>query len=177
MPFRNISGDGGDIPERDRRGDAMRRLDPGLAEQSGIRTFLRIGGPIVFGVGLLLTAIAVIDFLSAFGSFGPPPTRFGLAFLGLPLMAVGWAMIQAGFFGAAARYVAGEVTPTLRDAMGALGLSERVACASCGGDNERGARFCSSCGRPMAQACPACGADNDAEARFCNRCGGELAPA
>lgn len=154
----------------------MEQRDPGLREQATVRTFLRVGGPMVFGAGLLLTAIAMIDFFSAFGSFGPAPTRFWMGFVGLPLLALGWAMIQAGYVGAAARYVAGEVTPTIRDAIGAI-TAERTACVGCGADNDGGARFCSTCGRPLAVACPTCGTDNEAAVRFCNHCGASLATA
>jgi class 3 adenylate cyclase/predicted ATPase len=50
-----------------------------------------------------------------------------------------------------------------------------VICANCGGENERGRRFCGDCGAPLAVACPACGAANPARARFCGECGGALA--
>jgi len=55
-------------------------------------------------------------------------------------------------------------------------------CASCGAaDQPDGARFCNSCGSPMAKpTCVACGTELIAGARFCNECGapqGVTAPA
>ena len=50
-------------------------------------------------------------------------------------------------------------------------------CASCGGENEIGRRFCGDCGAPLAVACPACGAVNSGRARFCGDCGAQLAVA
>jgi class 3 adenylate cyclase len=52
-----------------------------------------------------------------------------------------------------------------------------VICATCGGENETGRRFCGDCGRPLAVACPACGAANSTRARFCGDCGAPLAAA
>lgn len=154
----------------------MTAPDPGLPNQGGVRDLLRIGGAIALGLGIVLTAIALIDFLSAFGSFGTP-TNFGLAFIGLPLIAVGGWALQAGYIGPATRYVAGEVTPPLRDTLGALGLTDAATvCPACGVQNARGARFCDSCGAALARTCPACGAQNDADARFCDGCGSALTP-
>src|SRR5262245_40402542 len=38
-------------------------------------------------------------------------------------------------------------------------------------ENRDGARFCSSCGSPVAVPCPSCGAELAAGARFCDQCG------
>jgi len=50
-----------------------------------------------------------------------------------------------------------------------------VTCATCGDRPEPGARFCSTCGKPL-RGCAACGAPvEDDEARFCANCGAPLA--
>jgi hypothetical protein len=104
----------------------------------------------VLGVGLLLTLGGMISFFSAFGSFAGPPQDFWMAFIGLPLIAVGAAMTKAGYLGPATRYVAGEVTPTIRDTLGALGIGPSLtACASCGAQNDADAAFCDGCGKPL----------------------------
>jgi hypothetical protein len=151
--------------------------DPGLPQQATWRTVLRVGGPILLGLGLLLTAVAIADFAGSFGSF-EPPRNFWLGFLGLPLVAVGWAMVQAGYLGPASRYVAGEVTPTVRDALGSLGIGAGVAqvCPACGARNALEARFCDDCGQRLERACPACAARNEPDAAFCNQCGAALPP-
>lgn len=147
---------------------------PGLRGQERVRSGLQIGGAVALGIGLILTAIAFLDFVSAFGSFRQP-TSFWLAFLGLPLIGIGSAMLKAGFLGPASRYVAGEVTPTLADTLGALGLGapDRV-CPSCGASNAADARFCDDCGTGLRAVCPSCGAENASDARFCDDCGAAL---
>ena len=157
--------------------------DPGLHNQDDWRGFFRIGGWIALALGVLLTAIAVIGFFSAFGSmgepvpFGPPP-NFWLAFVGLPLIAVGSWLLKAGYVGAATRYVSGEVTPPLRDALGNLGIGAgQLICQACGGRNASDARFCDDCGAPMRLTCPACKADNAGDAKFCDDCGKPLVAA
>ena len=49
-----------------------------------------------------------------------------------------------------------------------------MICASCGGENEPGRRFCGDCGLPLAIACPVCGTANSTRARFCGDCGAPL---
>ena len=49
-----------------------------------------------------------------------------------------------------------------------------LACGECGTENPAGARFCMSCGSPLAAACPGCGATNPPGARFCTQCGTAL---
>ena len=152
----------------------MTRPDPSLQEQSTVRGFLRIGGIVLLAIGLILAAGGFISFFGAFGG-GGMPTNFWMAFIGLPLIGIGTGMLRAGYLGPASRYLAGEVTPTIRDRLGALGIGgERNVCASCGSENDAAARFCDSCGKPLSRTCPSCGAGNDADARFCDGCGAPL---
>lgn len=135
---------------------------------------LRVGGPILFGIGLLLTIIAFADFFRAFGSFGAP-SNFWMGFVGLPLMAAGAAMMRAGYLGPAVRYVAGEVAPTLRDTLGYIGAAaEQGTCAKCGGSNRKDAKFCDHCGAVLSIFCPTCGRPNAPDAAFCDECGKPL---
>lgn len=157
--------------------------DPGLHNQDDWRGYFRVGGWIALALGVLLTAIAVIDFFSAFGSmgepvpFGPPP-NFWMAFLGLPLIAVGSWLLKAGYLGAATRYVSGEVAPPLRDALGHLGIGAgQLVCGACGGRNAGDAKFCDDCGAALRITCPACKADNAGDAKFCDDCGAPLVAA
>jgi hypothetical protein len=156
----------------------MTRPDPGLQQQASVRTALRLAGPIMLGIGLLLTVIAFVDFFSSFSNPGfGMPSNFWMGFIGLPLLGIGAAITKVAFLGPASRYVAGEVTPTIRDTLGALGLGEgRTVCAACGTENDAGARFCDSCGKPLSRTCASCGAGNDADAKFCNGCGAPLPP-
>jgi hypothetical protein len=157
----------------------MSSKPPQLRDQATVRNGLRIAGPALFGIGLILTIIAFADFLSAFSSFGASmPTNFGLAFIGLPLMAVGGAMIRVGYLGPATRYVAGEVAPTIKEALGYVGVgAATLTCAKCGGANKPDARFCDHCGAALSISCPSCGNANAPDATFCNQCGKPLTPA
>lgn len=148
---------------------------PQRTDQATLRTVLRVGGPILLVIGLVLTFAALSDFFASFGSF-QQPRSFGLAFIGIPLIAAGGWMIQAGFIGPATRYVAGEVAPGVRDALETIGVAPASGpiCPACGAENAIGARFCDACGAALARACPSCGAENDADATFCNQCGTTL---
>ena len=71
--------------------------------------------------GLLAFAlVGALDFFGAFGH-GGMPEKFWCLFVGLPLLGIGMALLQAGFFGAAARYTAGEVAPVVGDSIEYLG--------------------------------------------------------
>ncbi len=48
-------------------------------------------------------------------------------------------------------------------------------CPSCGTALTDSARFCASCGSPVAPACPACGSELPTGARFCPACGASVA--
>ena len=84
--------------------------------QNSIRTLLRIAGPLVFLAGLVCAIIAVISLFASAGSLGGPH-YFWLGFIGLPLMFVGVVLCQFGFFGAVARFIAGEVAPVAADSV------------------------------------------------------------
>lgn len=50
-----------------------------------------------------------------------------------------------------------------------------LICPSCGTVGRDDARFCTSCGSPLANSCPSCGAPVEPGARFCSSCGTALA--
>jgi len=62
---------------------------------------------------------------------------------------------------------------TMGGAQQAQGQQGQVACPSCNTPNPAGAKFCGSCGKPMAveKECPACKAKMPANAKFCPSCG------
>ena len=50
-------------------------------------------------------------------------------------------------------------------------MAGEVACVACGTRNPERARFCMSCGGPLAAACSECGTENPPGAKFCIECG------
>lgn len=162
-----------------------------------VRSLLRVVGPVIAGIGLLFLLIGIGSFFSAFGGFGPP-RYFWCAFVGLPLLGVGVSISKFAFIGTVARYIAGEVAPvgkdvtnymvagtkdSIRDVATAVGqgfaaagggqASSMIRCPKCHAENDALAKFCDSCGAPLAKTkrCEKCGELNDPDARFCDNCG------
>jgi len=73
-----------------------------------------------------------------------------------------------------------DVAAAVGEGLGTRGAAKEVRilrCHKCNADNEADARFCKSCGAPLAKTkpCPACSELNDPDARFCDHCGNALA--
>jgi hypothetical protein len=145
---------------------------PGIRGQQGARTAFRVVGVVLLLVGLGFLAVGLQDFFSTVDSFDGPH-KFWMIFVGILLLGpAGWCL-QAGFLGAASRYVAGETTPVVKDSaayltdgQGFLGVGRVVDDA----DPESSAP--SSATGPY---CSTCGTRNDADASFCDSCGTALA--
>ena len=50
-----------------------------------------------------------------------------------------------------------------------------MVCSSCQASIPDGAKFCMSCGTPVAATCPSCNTELPSEARFCINCGHKIA--
>lgn len=160
------------------------------------QSFLRKLGVVLTGGGAVFALIGFVSFFSAFGG-GGTPELFWCAFVGLPLLGVGTALLKMGYLGAVARYTAGEVAPVATDAVhfmagetraavqqvaAAVGAGLRgeaaLACAKCQHGNAAGARFCSQCGTSLQPAnCSKCQAATTPGARFCSACGAAVVAA
>ncbi len=139
-----------------------------------MRSALRIGGGIIAAIGLIFAIAGFASFFSAFGS-ASTPTHFWMAFIGLPMLGLGIAMLKGGFLGTTTRYVAGEVAPTVKDTLDYVGVGgEKTTCPKCGGTNSADAKFCAHCGAALSVNCPSCGHANEAGAAFCSACGKPL---
>jgi len=122
--------------------DSQRPVSPELKRlqqpaQNSIRTALRITGPVVLLGGLVCVIISAVSVFASAGSFGAS-RYFWLGFIGLPLMFVGGVLCQFGFFGAVARFIAGESAPIAADTVNCLaeetkGAVEKVAQAAAKG--------------------------------------------
>jgi len=175
-----------------------KEIDPSHQQK---RSLLRVVGPLVLATGLIFLIVALVDFFRAMGSFGGPPKLFWCAFVGMPLLWLGFALSSAGFAGSVQRYMAGETAPVAKDTVNYLadGTKESVKtlaaavgeglaagggrakdvlvrCHKCNQPNEADAKFCKGCGAILAKTkpCPACNELNDPDARFCDACGKPL---
>jgi hypothetical protein len=170
-------------------------IDP---RQGEVRNVLRALGPAMVMVGVGFIAVGMISFFSAFGGM-EPPRLFWCAFVGMPLVGIGMSISKFAFFGAAARFLAGETAPvakdmtnymvegtrgSIRDIAAAVGegfssasASSVCQCPKCGVSNSTNAHFCSQCGSPLTKStnCPKCHESIDLHAKFCDHCGIALA--
>lgn len=175
------------------------RINPGHTQ---VRTILRIVGPVILVIAIIIGLIGFADFFGTMGTF-EQPTKFHYLFIAMPLAFIGLVLTSAGFAGALARYQAQEIAPVGKDTFNYLaeGTQEGVAtiagavtegvrsaaggptkapmairCPKCDSLNDEDARFCKSCGEALAKlfACPDCGEMNDPDARFCDACGRAL---
>jgi hypothetical protein len=89
-------------------------------QHNAVKKVLRIGGPIIFAVGGLLTLVGVGSFFVCMVTQSGPPVLFVCAFIGLPLMFVGGAMCMFGYVGAFSRYIAAEQAPVAKDTINYL---------------------------------------------------------
>jgi hypothetical protein len=142
------------------------------SDHAAKRNALRVLGVAMVVVGGLLAAAGLADFFSAFNSTGGMPTRFWMAFIGLPLLGWGLRICKFAFLGDISRYTVGEVAPVARDTMDYLGFDGgRLTCPKCHHANDADARFCEDCGAPLELRCERCGHETDPGARFCEQCG------
>ena len=167
--------------------DEENKINPNHRE---LRKMLRLIGPLVFILGLVLTLVGLGSFFSSFGSM-QPPRYFWCAFLGLPLMTAGGAISQFAFMGAVARFMAGETAPVAKDTFNymasgtkdgvrdiASAIAEGVSansldCNSCRASNDIKAKFCDNCGETLlaTKTCDHCTTENQKNAKFCDDCG------
>lgn len=147
--------------------------NPGLRQQSGVRTVLRILGLVMAPLGVVLVAVGFYRFVtydsSTFDS--GPPDGFLMFALGGIMAVVGFGLLSAGFMGATARYSAGETMPVVRDSASYLSDGEGVLGVGRTVDDVPA----SSSGPESGPFCRKCGARNDGEASFCDHCGAALA--
>ncbi|MGO9110750.1 MAG: zinc-ribbon domain-containing protein [Thermoguttaceae bacterium] len=143
------------------------KLDP---LHASTRRTLRMLGPILAGIGLLLMIIGIGSFFASFGSF-QPPRFFWCAFLGAPLLFVGLVICGFAFQGAVLRYQVGEVAPVAKDAINymAEGTQEGVKTFAAALGEGLAAGMGGS--RKADNRCPKCSHSNDADAKFCKNCG------
>ncbi|MFO0911291.1 MAG: zinc ribbon domain-containing protein [Isosphaeraceae bacterium] len=153
-----------------------------------VRQVLRVVGPTLAGLGLLLAIVGFVSFFSSFASFGDgdfgPPRYFWCVFLGMPLVFVGVALSFAGYGASVQRYMSGEMAPVARDTFNYLaqgttpGVREMAGAVGEGlADGLHGGPECPICHALVpgdSNYCPGCGAPQQEEP--CDHCGGPVLP-
>ena len=155
------------------------------------RSILCLFGPLVMGLGVVMSVVGMYSFFSSLRSFEPPTFLWGVM-VGLPLLGIGASLAKFGRDGEILRKLAEEVSPVAKDsfktsvetraqsvesglATARIGksLSElgTILCGLCRAANPVDARFCNQCGTSLRnQTCPGCGASIPT-AHFCMDCG------
>lgn len=148
------------------------------------RLMFKILGAILAAIGLALTVVALIDFFKAFSDPSKMPQLFFLAFIGMPLFAVGMVMMIFGFRKDIATFVKNdsvpimqqvgeEMTPTIVSIGNAV-RGDKTICPTCGEQNDPDAGFCKKCGKQLVRKCPYCGQTVDHDSEFCKSCGKKI---
>jgi hypothetical protein len=148
----------------------MSSNQPGFTRQQSARTAFRVAGVVLLFVALGFLANGLADFFSSADTLDRPH-KFWMIFAGILLLGpAGWCL-QAGFMGAASRYVAGETMPVVKDSasyltdgQGFLGVGRTDSTPATSATDAESGPFCSHCG-----------VRNDENARFCDGCGVALA--
>jgi hypothetical protein len=130
-----------------------------------------VAGIVLLVVALGFLAVGLQDFFSSADSFDGPH-KFWMVFVGILGLAVAGWCLQAGFMGAASRYVAGETAPVVKDSAAYLSDGEGILGVGRTVDDTADARSATSAAGPY---CSKCGTRNDGRARFCDNCGAPLA--
>jgi ribosomal protein L40E len=144
------------------------------------QALLRLFGPLLMGLGAVLTVIGIFSYFSSLRTLKPPRYLWGVM-VGLPLVGIGASFGNFGRDGEILRSLAEEVSPVAQGV--GLGLttarngdvlseSGTTLCGRCDASNPADAKFCNQCGTSLLnQNCPECGASITPSARFCNQCG------
>ena len=146
---------------------------PGFRKQSGARTVFRILGSLALVASLVLMVTAGVELFTLEGF--EEPTRFWMFFVGIPLLAVGAFLLQAGFLGAGARYTSGELAPVAKDTAHYLSDGQGLLGVGTSRSDEAVTTSGATAGSPTGPYCRSCGTRNDADARFCDSCGTAMA--
>ncbi|HET9842095.1 MAG TPA: zinc ribbon domain-containing protein [Nocardioides sp.] len=143
---------------------------PGLRGQTVTRNVFRVVGLVVLVVAIGFLVVGLKDFFASTDSFDGPH-KFWMVFVGMFGLAVAGWCLQAGFMGAASRYVAGETMPVVKDSAayltdgeGLLGVGRTVDDVPARGTTAATGPYCSKCG-----------VRNDVDASYCDSCGAALA--
>ncbi len=156
---------------------------------------LRLFGPLVMGLGIVMAVVGILNFFSSLRSL-EPPTYLWCTMVGLPLLGIGASLAKFGRDETILRDLAEVVSPEARASLvmksnaaspdvdsvqhgqstvmcgDGLADSQTNLCGRCLAANPVAAKFCNQCGASLrSQTCSGCGASITPTARFCMGCG------
>lgn len=131
------------------------------------RSIFRIIGPIVLLTGIVCIVIATVEFFTL--DFFEEPQLFWLAFVGMPIVFVGFILSGLGYGSIVAKYQSREMAPVARDTFNYLAGEttegvEKIARAVKTGNSSV----------VTVKACGSCNHINQLDAKYCNECGNLL---
>lgn len=164
-----------------------------LKDHPQTKKIVRLIGFLATAAGLILMVISISDFFASMGTFDMPD-KFGLGFIGMPLLFVGIVCLSFGYMKEVGEYTASQTAPVAKDVTNYMldGTREEVVktiqkvvgsikessqgkvCYQCQTQNEVEAKFCDHCGARLIKECRYCHEENDGNARYCRDCGKEL---
>lgn len=121
--------------------------------------------------------------------------NFFYGFIAIPCLFVGSSCLMYGLLGPLARFMHGVAAPIQKDYVNYmreetvdsakdyygdiassvkenLASEEKIVCENCHYENEKGAKYCNRCGRPLETGvtCPTCGKENKKGSTYCSGC-------
>lgn len=150
--------------------DPEERINPGHRET---RDKLRVFGPPLMIVGLIVGAVGFIGFIPMGMRYGPfGAIGFMVLFGGGAFLAqIGFVLTKFGYMGAVARYMAQEGAPVGRDTFNYMADGTRDSVRDLASAVGEGLRGDAKASRESIIRCPQCGTPGDADMNFCGRCG------
>ena len=152
------------------------------------KIILKVSGFTVLTTGLILIIIGIIDFFGAFNG-DDMPKMFWMLIIGIPLSAIGVALLMMGFRKEILTYVKNEsvstynefgeeISPAIRSISKAANEGnkkdqESIMC-SCGEENKAEDKFCKNCGRELYKICSKCGEQVELDCNYCPKCGQKI---
>jgi hypothetical protein len=144
--------------------------------QTHSHTILCLFGPLVMGLGVVMSVLGMFSFFSSLRTFEPPTYLWGVM-VGLPLLGVGASLAKFGRDTEILRELAEEVAPVANDAFNTTEGVTRKGVPILAQTMDRGlapSRNGDSLSESAMMLCNRCHAANSVDARFCNQCGTSL---